>query len=137
MTLYLFDTNAISDMIALHPLVARRVAQALADGDELGLVRPCHYEVLRGLFWRGATAKLQTYLGRVVPLMNWIEMIDADWEQAARFWSFARQNGKQLGDPDLLLAAVTHRLNAVVVSADADFDALTILRKDWRSQLSV
>ena len=132
MTLYLLDTNAVSDMIALQPLVARHISDRLAAGDTLGLCRPVHYEVLRGLLWRNAAGKLHIYQRRVVPLLIWVEMIQVDWDQAARFWAEARRRGRQLGDPDLFLAALTHREGAILVSSDTDFDALPVRREDWR-----
>lgn len=132
MTLYLLDTNAISDLITEHAQVSDQVSEHLEAGDSLGLCRPIHYEILRGLFWRGATTKLQVYLRRVVPLMQWIELADSDWEAAAHLWADARRKGRQLGDPDILLATLSRRLEAVVVSSDTDYDALPIIREDWR-----
>ena len=87
---------------------------------------------MRGLLWRNATKKLFVYQQRIVPLLIWIDMYNADWEQAAYFWADARQRGKQLSDPDLLLAAVAHREKAIVVSSDGDFDALSIQSENWR-----
>jgi predicted nucleic acid-binding protein len=52
--------------------------------------------------------------------------------QAAHYWSNAVSIGKQLSDMDFLIAALAHRLNAVIVSADTDFDALPVKREDWR-----
>lgn len=118
MTLYLLDTNAISDLIVNQPNVVRRLAEHLTASDPLGLCRPVHYEILRGLLWRGASGKVRTFTRRVIPLLSWIELTTADWEEAARLWANARRRGKQLGDPDLLLAAVALRLGAILVSSD-------------------
>lgn len=132
MTLYLLDTNVISDMIASQPTVIRRVAERLAAGDPLGLCRPVHYEILRGLFWRNAPGKLRAYTRRVIPIMTWTELTDPDWEEAARLWADARRRGRQLGDPDLLLAALARRAGAILVSSDSDFDAFSVPRENWR-----
>lgn len=132
MTFYLLDTKTISDLIVNESHVVRRAAEWLAAGDDLGLCRPVHYEILRGLLWRGATRKLGTYVRRVIPIMVWTDLEDADWEEAARLWADTRQRGKQLGDPDLLLAAVAHRTGAILVSSDTDFDARLIWSEDWR-----
>src|SRR5712692_7238927 len=104
MTLYLLDTTAVSDLIIYHPQVSQHAAERLVSGDSLGLCKPIHYEILRGLLWRSATSKFGVYTRRVVPIMVWTEMIDVDWDGAARLWADARRNGKQLGDPDLFLA---------------------------------
>ncbi len=130
--IYLLDTNAVSDILTVHPQVSRHAAERLAAEETLGLCRPVHYELLRGLLWRKATGKHVVFQRQVLPLLTWITLSDIDWEQAADFWATARRKGRQLGDPDLLLAALAYRLDAVVVSNDADFDALPIKRQDWR-----
>ncbi len=133
MTLLLLDTNVISDLLA--PQADAR-SQAIAHheaGDSLLICQSVYYEVLRGLLWRNATAKLDMLNKRVLPLFEWTELLDVDWQQAARFWADARLKGKQIGDPDLLLAALTYRLKATLVSNDNDFDALPIKRETWHS----
>jgi predicted nucleic acid-binding protein len=89
--------------------------------------------LLRGLIWRNASSKQRVLEEQVLPIMVWVEFDPSDYEQAAQFWADARQMGRQLGDPDLLLAALTYRINGILVSADADFDVLPIRREDWRS----
>ncbi len=132
MTLYLLDTNAISDLITLHSEVRRNARLARQHDDRLGICRPVYYELLRGLYWRNASAKLATLHQQVLPLLTWVSLTDSDWEQAARFWADARRKGRQLADPDLLLAALTYRLGATLISSDGDYDILTITRRDWR-----
>lgn len=75
---------------------------------------------------------MRMYEEQVRPLFSWVPLIDDDWEQAAQFWSDARRKGKQLADVDCLLAAIAVRLNAIIVSADDDFDALPVNRENWR-----
>jgi predicted nucleic acid-binding protein len=115
-TVYLLDTNAVSDLITYHEKVQRVAAQHLIAGDSLGLCRPIHYEILRGISWRGATSKLSVYRQEVIPMMQWIDLIDSDWEDAAHLWADARRKGRQLGDPDILLATLSRRLRAIMVS---------------------
>jgi predicted nucleic acid-binding protein len=107
--IFLLDTNPISDLMTNHTQVTQHAAKCFAAGDVLGLCRPVHYEIMRGLLWRGASGKLSVYVNRVVPILTWIELDPTDWEQAAQFWAEARRNGKQLGDPDLLLAALARQ----------------------------
>ncbi len=68
-----------------------------------------------------------------MPLLQPVSLVDADWDQAARFWADMTKRGRQFSDIDLLLASVVARLDATLVSADADFDALPIKREDWRT----
>jgi predicted nucleic acid-binding protein len=83
-----------------------------------------------------ATRKLSVFEETFVPLLTWLPLIDADWRQAAAFWAEARKAGKQLSDVDLLLAAMTRRLDGILVSADDDFDALPMKHENWRNLLS-
>jgi predicted nucleic acid-binding protein len=129
--IFLLDTNVIADLMTNQTGKTRRAAEHLSRGGVLGLCQPVHYEILRGLLWRGATSKLAVYLNRIVPIMSLFEIDAADWEQAAHFWADTRRAGKQLGDPDLHLAALSVRVDAVVISSDTDFDALPIRRIDW------
>jgi predicted nucleic acid-binding protein len=78
------------------------------------------------------SGKLRDLQRSILPLFTWEDLEDLDWEQAARFWAEARRKGQQLGNPDLLLAALASRQNAVIVSVDTDYDALPIRREDWR-----
>lgn len=133
MTLLLLDTNAISDLLVPMPDARRWAIGRRRLGDQLGICPPVYYEVLRGLLWRDAMAKLHSIRTGVVPLLHQVTIADEDWEQAARFWASARAAGKQLGDPDLLLAAIAYRLQATIVSADHDFAILPITRLDWRT----
>jgi predicted nucleic acid-binding protein len=130
--IYLLDTNVISDLMEQHPNVRNHAIERINDGNSLAICRPVHYEILRGLFWRNASGQLRRFQRSILPLFTWIDLENVDWEVAARFWADARRNGKQLGDPDLLLAALTLRVGGTLVSSDADFDALAIPREDWR-----
>jgi len=51
---------------------------------------------------------------------------------AAQLWADMRNRGRQFSDVDLLIASLAQRLNAVVVTADADFAMLPIQSEDWR-----
>ena len=129
--IYLFDTNAIADLISAHEVIVAHV-RAHQKQHVMGLCQPVDYEVQRGLLWRTAASKQQLYLNQIKPQFEWIPLTDADWQQAARFWAEAHTAGKQLSDVDLLLAALAQRIDAVIVSSDADFDALPIKRVNWR-----
>ncbi|MBK8022738.1 MAG: PIN domain-containing protein [Chloroflexi bacterium] len=129
--IYLFDTNAIADLMNDHPAMVAQV-RAHQREDVLGLCQPVDYEVWRGLRWRTAAGQLQLYINRIRPQFEWIPLIDEDWRQAAQFWAETRRAGKQLSDVDLLLAALAYRLNAVIVTNDDDFGALTVRHENWR-----
>src|SRR5690606_5599591 len=100
--------------------------------DTLCLCEAVDYEVRRGYLRTNATTKLSLYAQRIRPQFQWVPVIEADWQQAAQLWADAVRSGKQLSDIDLLIASVALRLNAQIVSADADFDTLTLTRINWR-----
>ncbi len=129
---YVLDTNVISDLVKGHPLVYARVQNARTAGERLILPQPVYYEVLRGLLWINASARIKTLQESLLPIFQWKAIVDADWIRAAYLWAETVSAGKQLDDVDLLVAAVATRLNAVVVSSDTDYDAVTVKRENWR-----
>lgn|SRR5574341_841173 len=130
--MYVLDSNAIAELFRSSSSTYQRMRIAVENDDILYLCQPVYFEVLRGLLHPHSTRKLRLFQEGLIPLLTRIEVMDADWEQAARFWATSRATGRQFSDVDLLIAALTVRLNATLVSADADFDALPIRREDWR-----
>jgi tRNA(fMet)-specific endonuclease VapC len=129
---YILDATVISDLFVPIAQVQAHIRAANAAGSMMILCQPTYYEVLRGLLRVKATRKLRVFQNQIVPLFQWTSLIDADWEQAAQYWADATSRGRQLSDGDLLLAAVSTRLDGIIVSSDTDFDALPVKREDWR-----
>ena len=129
---YLLDTTVIADRFKRHPLVLQRLTNAGEAGHILGLCDPVRYEVLRGLLKVNAMQKLKLFRETIAPLMDPLPLTDADWARAAELWAEIRNQGKQLSDVDLLIGSLAQRLNAVVVTSDADFEALPIPLENWR-----
>lgn len=130
--IYLLDTNVVADLVVGVADVTDTFYTRLAQGHEISLCRPVYYEVRRGFLWKKSPRKLATFNNDIVPHLAWQPLTDDDWEQAAQFWAETTRRGRQLSTVDLLIAAIAHRLKAVVVSSDADFDALSVPRQDWR-----
>jgi predicted nucleic acid-binding protein len=130
--IYLLDSNTISDWITANTNVTANVEKRIMQGDVLGICQPIIYEAERGFRWRPQARKEQVFREKLLPLLTTISVLDADWLLAAQFWADTVSRGKQLSDIDLLLAALAHRLNAVIVSNDSDFDPLPIKRENWR-----
>lgn len=131
--IYLLDTNVIADLTAGIATVFRQFDRALESGDTVSLCLPVLYEVRRGFLWRRSPTKSRVFDENVLPRLTYIPLTDADWLQAAQFWADAVSRGKQLADVDLLLAALTQRLDAMLVTADDDFAILPIKRANWRT----
>jgi predicted nucleic acid-binding protein len=132
MTHYVLDTNVVSDLLKHQQSVTNAVSLTLSRGDPLCVCLPVYFEILRGLLWKGATTQINTLNTTFLPIFDWISLIDEDWIQAAYFWKTSVSQGKQLADSDLLIAAIAFRLNATIVTADNDFDALPVQRENWR-----
>jgi len=133
MTLFVLDTNVISDIVSPKPNTDVLAKIAAHRQHTLCLCEAVDYEVRRGYLKTGATAKLNVYEQRIKLQFQWVPVVEADWRQAAQFWADTVSKGKQLSDVDLLVAAVTIRLGGLIVSADDDFDALSVTRTSWRS----
>ncbi|MBL8147787.1 MAG: PIN domain-containing protein [Anaerolineae bacterium] len=129
---YLLDSNVVGDAMRRHPNVIRRYTDALDADHELMLCPAVHYEVLRGLVKSGATTQAQKYQSEFVTIMQWTPFKSSDWDDAAQLWAQTRKQGRQFSDVDLLLAALSIRLDAVLVTADDDFSALPLQRENWR-----
>ena len=131
---YILDTNTVADYLNHFEPTTARIKQVIQDGNVLYLCQPVIYEVLRGLIKTGAIRKRHAFETQFVPQLSRLSIVDGDWQQAAQFWADASNIGKQLSDVDLLIAAIAHRMGGVVVSADADFDALPVRRENWRER---
>lgn len=133
MTVFVLDTNVISDIVSPKPN-AEVIANIAAHRQHtLCLCEAVDYEVRRGYLKTGATAKLSVYEQKIKPQFQWVRVVEADWRQAAQYWADAVNKGKQLSDVDLLVASVALRLGGLIVSADDDFDVLPVTRNNWRS----
>ncbi|MCY3916911.1 MAG: PIN domain-containing protein [Chloroflexi bacterium] len=129
---YILDTNVIADRIRRHPRVIARLTEAGEAGHILGLCDPVRYEVSRGLHKVYAARKLQFFRDEISPLMKHLALSTDDWQEPARLWAAMRNQGRQFSDVDLLIASLAQRLDATVVTADADFASLPVKSEDWR-----
>lgn len=130
--IYVLDTNSISDLIAGLQQVTFNLNRRIRQGDTISLCQPIFYEIQRGLLWKPSGKRFAAFHTAIVPRMAWIPLTDDDWKQAAQFWADSKRKGKQLSDMDVLLATLAHRIDAIIVSSDTDFDALPVKREDWR-----
>jgi predicted nucleic acid-binding protein len=129
---YVLDTNAVSDYLGGFQPTTEQIRQALRDGDTVVLCEPVEYEVMRGLLKVNATRKQKLFQETFAPALTRVPLTPEDWALTAHYWAQTRNQGRQLSDMDLLIAAITTRLGGVLVSADADFNALPITRENWR-----
>jgi predicted nucleic acid-binding protein len=130
--IYVFDTNAITDLLKATPNMVARV-RTVQETHILCLCQAVDYEIERGYLWRGAAGQIERYRTEIKPRFQWLPLADQDWKRAGELWAGTRRHGKQLSDIDLLIAALALRLNAVIVSADEDSDTTPARRENWRT----
>jgi predicted nucleic acid-binding protein len=132
--IYVLDANAIIEWLSTRGDVFElKMIELVQQKHRIGSCSPVYYEISRGLRWRFAPKKLDTFEKRIIPFLETYPLIDADWDRAATLWADTRRAGKQLSDIDLLLAALVSRIDATLISQDADFDSLPIRRAAWQS----
>lgn len=130
-TVYVFDTNIISSLRPdKNPTLFRRFEQN--KDQTFCLCEPIIFEVERGYEHRQAYQQLAHFRAHLIPLFVIVPVQLVDWRVAAKLWSDARQRGRQLSDIDVLLAAITLRLNGILVTDDGDFLHLLLVRtENW------
>lgn len=131
MSSYILDTSIVSD---LRPNRHSLVAQRLDDHQDTAILlsEPVIFEVERGFLYRQATHQLAYFQTQVLPRFSVVAVESNDWQLAARLWADTRRRGVQLSDIDLLLASMALRLGAILVTDNADFEALPVPQVNWR-----
>ena len=129
--IYVLDTNVISDLSRNVSIVVANQDRKLQQGHSLVLCSPVYYESLRGLLKKNATVQIAG-LNALKAAFDWQVVVEQDWLDAAQLCAMSDNKGKRFSDIDLLIAAIAARLNATLVSADADFEALPIKYENWR-----
>lgn len=132
MTIYVLDTNVVSDIAAPVPKPAVIANLVQHRQDTLCLCEVVDCEIRRGYLKTATISKLNTYENKVKQQFQWVTITEDDWKQAAQFWADSANKGRVLSDIDLIVAAVAKRFDGVIVSADTDFDVLPVKREDWR-----
>ena len=130
---YVLDTNAVADYLNDTQTTKSRIEESIEAGHVVNLCQPVYYEVMRGLLKTNSTRKLAQFENVLVPQLEWLQLSDVDWQLAAELWVETSKRGKQLSDTDLLLAAITMHLKGILISADEDFNALSVRRENWRN----
>ena len=117
---YVLDTNIVSQ---LRPGRNPKLWAQMAGhrNDNLCLCEPVIFEVERGYHHSRATRQLRTFHEILIPQFIVVTPRLADWRVAAKLWGDARRRGYQFSDVDVLLAAMTLRLNGILITDDGDF----------------
>jgi len=125
MRLVLVDTCIWVPFFNRPQSAEKKVVDALLDDDRAALIGPIVTEILQGIP-REAQANHVASLLRGV---RCLEMIWDDWLGAARLGRRLAANGHRLPLSDLILAAVSLRLEAEIYSSDPHFDLVSELKR--------
>ena len=132
MTAYLLDTNIVSAILRKDGAVEGRLRQTVPAKDRVWLSAVVFYESKRGLLKRDAKKQMQA-LERLVGRFEWCDVLQEDWELAARLWAERVKAGRPIEDADLLIAVQAKRLSAILVTDnEKDFDGFDVMVENWR-----
>jgi predicted nucleic acid-binding protein len=121
---YLLDTNHLSHAIRRVSAVRDRIGQHRLRGDKFGTCVPALCELEVGI---QQTGFVEEYHRRLRTLMKDVAVWPLDLPAVpayANYSELARTRGRVLGPVDLLLAALTTQMNAVLLTSDLDFAGL-------------
>ena len=128
---YLLDTNAITGILKRDARVVEHVTAALTADARLFLSPIVYYEVKRGLLRRDARKQLE-FFEQLARSLRWDDLQRVDWDTAARLWASEVAHGHPPQDADILIAAQSYRLKAILVIANEHhFAHLGIRVENW------
>jgi tRNA(fMet)-specific endonuclease VapC len=127
---YLLDTNIVTAILKKDHQVFNRLQVKLAANAHILISAVVYYEIKRGLLKRNAVHQLAVF-EEMVRSLEWADVERSHWETAAILWAECQKAGVAINDADLLLAAQARQAQAVLVTDDADFSRLDVLRENW------
>jgi hypothetical protein len=89
----------------------------LVTGSQAALIWPIRQEILSGI-------RVSRFFNQVRERITWVTYLDiipADYDQAAAFYNRCRSRGITAGDIDMLICSVSVRYGVPVFTTDVDF----------------
>lgn len=127
---YMLDTNTVSQLLKVHPAVARRVVAAPMASLCISVITEC--ELLFGLAKRSDAKRLHI---AVRQFLLRVDVLQCDSPIAERYGALRAEmerKGKTLAPLDLLIAAHALGVGAVLVTSDRAFKQVSNLKlEDW------
>jgi tRNA(fMet)-specific endonuclease VapC len=117
----LLDTDTLSAIMRKNALATQRARAYLDIHRQFTISIITRYEVLRGLFAKGAVKQLAAF-DRLCVASRVLTLDDSTIVQAAEIYADLHQRGHLIGDADILIAAtaITHGL-ALISNNEAHF----------------
>ncbi|MHB1559292.1 MAG: type II toxin-antitoxin system VapC family toxin [Isosphaeraceae bacterium] len=132
MARYLLDTNHLGAALDARATIRERIFQARQAGHRFGTCVPVLRELETGLFHTRRRDQNRRILAvllrqfRVWPLEPTIAPLYAE------VYQYLRDKGRVVSQVDMMLAALSRSMDAILLSTDRDFDAVDGLRvENW------
>jgi predicted nucleic acid-binding protein len=125
MALILIDTCMWVPFFNRPGSAEKKEIDSLLDDDRAALIGPIVTEILRGILREPRADYVASQLRGV----NCLEILWDDWTGAARIGRRLASQGNQLPLSDLVLAAVSLRIDAEIYTIDPHFDLLPQLKR--------
>lgn len=131
--IYIIDTNIITAIMKNDENVKRRAQEVILRGDDIFINGISYYEIKRGLLFKDAKNQASIFddLCKLYDLV----LLDSQsiFDEAAEIYVELRQNGKTIGDADILIASIAHTGNFTLVSDNvAHFNNISDLNiENW------
>lgn len=132
MTLYLLDTNHLSEGIRRVSCVRDRVQSESLAGHTFITISPALCELERGIQQTGAPSEYRRRLDTLLWIVQIREMDRQSAEHYGSICEILRQRGRALSIVDRMLAAVAIQWGTILLTTDLDFTALPEIRvENW------
>lgn len=132
MAAYLLDTNHVGLAVDSESLVGRRILQARLKGLRVGTCLPVLCEIEAGVRQIRRKARYRQQLNH---LLGQLRLWPIDLKTTRIYgevYEELRRRGRVLSQVDIMVAALARQLNHVILTTDADFDALPdVQTEDW------
>ncbi len=132
MVRYLLDSNHANRLIDLRHPTRLRIRAAIAQGDVFYLILPVITETVFGFSILPRAVRNRQEWQEVRPSLALLDLDESHALDAADLQVQLRHAGRQLTIVDALIAVAALRHGLVVLTTDADFTAVPLLRvENW------
>lgn len=129
---FMLDTNVITAILKGNEETTKLAEKKTIAGDEVVINGMAYYEIKRGLLASNATNQLRQFqtICRIYSLI-WLESQNI-FDIASEIYASLKRRGEPIGDADILIASMALCNNAILVSADTDFNRIKDLKvENW------
>jgi tRNA(fMet)-specific endonuclease VapC len=119
MPLTLLDTDTLSAVMRRHPVALRQAQAYLQAHRQFTFSIITRFEILRGLYAKGATAQLVRF-EQLCAVSTVLPLTDAVVVRAAQLYGELHRRGELIGDADMLIGATALDHGLVLATNNTD-----------------